>query len=100
MTEQERRHNDTETRVQIAELRADVSDLSEKIEGIIEQQAAIILRQDTQTNATAALVEAWNTGTGVVKFIKWAAGVSAAVVTLSAVWHADFAALIHAMRGK
>lgn len=88
MPDQERRQHDTENRGQLAELRADVSELSEKVEAIIEQQAAIMLRQDAQTTATAALVEAWNTGTGLVKFIKWAAVLSGSVATLAAVWHA------------
>lgn len=98
MPEQERRHNDIETRVQIAELRADVSDLNEKVEAIMEQQAAIMTRQDTQAAATASLVEAWNTGTGLVKFIKWAAVLSGSIATLAAVWHAGFSAFFDSVK--
>lgn len=90
MTEQDRRQNSREIETQLAELREDFSDLKQQIDDISE-------KQDAQANATAALVEAWNTGTGLVKFIKWAAVLSGSVATLTAVWHADFAAFFSAL---
>jgi roadblock/LC7 domain-containing protein len=77
---------DIEIKGQIAELRADVADLKDQLEVVMQNQ-------DAQTQATAALVEAWNTGTGVVKFVKWLAGLVGAVGVILAASHADFGAL-------
>lgn len=91
MTEPDRRQNSREVEAQIAELRADISDLNEKLESVIE-------KQDAQAEATGALVEAWNTGTGLVKFIKWAAVLSGSIATLAAVWHAGFSAFFDTVK--
>ncbi len=88
--ERDRRNGDPELRAQLEELRADFSELKEQIEAVMQ-------KQDAQTAATAALVEAWQTGTGVVKFIKWLASVSGALATLWAITHADMDAMLKAI---
>lgn len=40
---------------------------------------------DELTESVSGLVEAWNTGTGMVTFIKW---LSTAIAAISLVWHA------------
>lgn len=67
--------------VEIAELRADVSDLAEA--------------QASQTAATADLVAAWRTATGLVVFIKWLSGLVAAMLVLKAVTSAGVASFWH-----
>lgn len=81
--DKDRRQNDVDIAgivLQIAEIRADISELKEG--------------QEAQANATAALIEAWNTGTGLVKFIKWLAGVSISIATIWAAFHFDFNAMV------
>lgn len=85
--DRERRMGDREMAAQLGELRADISDLKEQIDALAQAESA-------QTAATAELVEAWNTGTGVVKFVKWLASVIGALGVLWAVFHADTETLI------
>jgi len=92
--DKDRRHEDKELKAQLAELRADFSELREDFSGLQSNLEKVMTKQDAQTAATSALVEAWNTGTGVVKFVKWLAGLVGAVGVILAIFHADTDAMI------
>jgi len=91
--EHDRRLNDFDIATQLAELRADVADLAASQVELAAAQEKLAASQDAQAKATAALVEAWNTGTGLVKFVKWLASFAGACATIWAVTHADLATL-------
>ena len=72
--------------IQIAELRADVADLA--------------AAQTEQAEATADLVSAWRTATGLVVFIKWLSGLVASLLVLKAITSAGLAALWRSLVDK
>ena len=72
--------------IQIAELRADVVDLA--------------AAQAEQAEATADLVNAWRTATGLVVFIKWLSGLVASLLVLKAITSAGLAALWRSLVDK
>lgn len=63
----------TEREVELALLRKDVQDLKQVVEA--------------QGKQLESLLEAWNTATGMVKFVKWLAGVAAAAGVLVGFFH-------------
>jgi hypothetical protein len=91
--EHDRRVNDFNIATRLAELRADVSDLAASQVELAAAQERLSVSQEAQANATAALVDAWNTGTGLVKFVKWLASFAGACATIWAVTHADLATM-------
>lgn len=72
--------------IQIAELRADVADLA--------------AAQTEQAEATADLVSAWRTATGLVVFIKWLSGLVASLLVLKAITSEGLAALWRSLVDK
>ena len=96
MNHPERRVGQSEIEAQLTELRRDCSDLQESI---AERMDSIDQRMLAMESGISGLLEAWNTGRGVVSFIKWSAGLAAAIATLTACYTADLQALVHAIRG-
>lgn len=93
MTQDERRLNSIEISAQLAELRADIADLAEAQ----EFQAKAL---ETQATAVSGLLDAWTTATGLVRFIKWLAGVAAALATLRAIAASDLDIFLHKIFGN
>ncbi len=63
--------NDTQHEVQIALLQKEIVDLTDKVDKLSEK--------------VSGLVDAWQTASGVVGFIKWLSGV---IVALGIIWTA------------
>jgi len=67
--------------LQMAMMRRDFEELSEKV---YRNECAILGALDRQSKSLEGLVDAWNNGTGFVKFVKWFAPVVVACISL---WH-------------
>lgn len=67
--------------LQMAMMRRDFEELSEKVD---RNECAVLGALDRQSKSLEGLVDAWNNGTGLVKFVKWFAPIAVAVISL---WH-------------
>lgn len=67
--------------LQMALMRRDLEELSEKVD---RNESAVLGALDRQSKSLEGLVDAWNNGTGLVKFVKWFAPIAVAVISL---WH-------------
>ena len=67
--------------MQIAMLKRDFEDLKENV---MRSETVIVTSLDNQAKSIEGLVEAWNNGTGFIKFIKWSAPI---IVTCISVYH-------------
>ena len=65
--------------LQMALMRRDFEELSEKVD---RNECAVLGALDRQSKSLEGLVEAWNNGTGFVKFMKWFAPVAAACISV------------------
>ena len=65
--------------LQMAMMRRDFEELSEKVD---RNECAVLGALDRQSKSLEGLLEAWNNGTGFVKFMKWFAPVAAACISV------------------